>query len=142
MRLYLDIDGVILGKKHPADIDLALAEGCLSFLDFALANFDCLWLTTHCQGKIDTVLNYLEPYSTELEMQRFAQIQPTFFQIMKTEALTGDFIWIDDSPMASELDYLEKFNLLNRWFQIDTRQNRRDLVELIPILKRVLSEGF
>ena len=62
MNLYLDIDGVLLGKEDSGSPEIRLALYAEEFLVFALAQFDCFWLTTHCQGRTEEVLKYLAPY--------------------------------------------------------------------------------
>ncbi len=56
MRLYLDIDGVILGKGGK------LPEHLEEFLTWVTANFEVYWLTTHCKGDARTALRYLSSY--------------------------------------------------------------------------------
>ena len=45
MKLYLDIDGVLL---HPKE-DKA-AEHAAELIEYITSEFDCYWLTTHCKG--------------------------------------------------------------------------------------------
>ena len=55
-KLYLDIDGVLLTTKNTK-----AANGAIEFIDFALSNFECYWLTTHCKdGSSNQVLCYLQ----------------------------------------------------------------------------------
>jgi len=127
MNLYLDIDGVLLGKADSRSPEICLALGVEEFLAFALAHFDCFWLTTHCQGRTEEVLRYLERYSLAEFMALAAKVRPTRFRVMKTEALAGDFLWLDDAPMQCELDWLSAWNWLDRWIHVDTRHQPDDL---------------
>ena len=62
MNLYLDVDGVLLGKRDPASSTTTLACHAREFLEFATANFDLYWLTTHCDGTVEPVMRHLRPY--------------------------------------------------------------------------------
>ena len=128
MNLYLDIDGVLLGKENPASPEVRLALHAEEFLTFALDRFRCFWLTTHCQGRMDEVLKYLAPYGSANFLALAARVEPTRFRVMKTEALAGDFIWLDDAPMQCELDWLSARGWLDRWIRVDTRRRPGDLV--------------
>ena len=123
-NLYLDVDGVILGEGgRPA---LHLNE----FLDFILPRFRCFWLTTHQAG----VFDYLRQHLDTATIQRVRGIQPTTFTTLKTEVLAGDFIWIDDAPLACEVDWLRQRGLLNRWIGANTRCRPHDLSWVIGFL--------
>jgi hypothetical protein len=137
VNLFIDIDGVLLGKSADTG-ECVLAEHAHEYLEFCLDNFDCYWLTTHCRGSIDTVIDYLAPYADSEFMVLAEQIKPTDFKTFKTEALFGDFIWVDDQPTAYELQVLEESNQLDRWYQVNTRKNRDDLLGLIGSLKQIV----
>ena len=128
MNLYLDIDGVLLGKADPASPEVRLALHAEEVLVFALAHFDCFWLTTHCHGRTDEVLKYLAPYGSAEFLALAEKVMPTRFRVMKTEALAGDFLWLDDTPMQGELDWLAARGWLERWIRVDTRRRPEDLV--------------
>jgi hypothetical protein len=134
MNLFIDIDGVLLGKS-PKTRSIVLANYAKEFLVYALQNFNCYWLTTHCKGSTETVIGYLKPYVDEEVMLLIRKIKPTNFKTFKTEALFGDFYWVDDQPTAYEILYLEENDLLNRWLQVNTRQSFDSLMDLIKFLK-------
>jgi len=98
----IDIDGVLLGKAVETG-EPALAEHAADYLEICLVHFDCYWLTTHCRGSIDTVIDYLAPYADSGFLALAERTRPTDFKTFKTEALFGDFIWVDDQPTAYEL---------------------------------------
>lgn len=135
-NLFLDIDGVLLGKSGLDSPAPALANHATEFLEFSLANFDCFWLTTHCQGDAATVVDYLRPYCTEAILLLIAQIRPTRFTTFKTETLFGDFLWLDDAPLATELDWLTARGLRDRWIEVNTRKRPDDLARAMELLKR------
>ena len=57
-KLYLDIDGVLLTTKNTR-----AADGAVEFIDLAISNFECYWLTTHCKdGNCNQVLKLLAQY--------------------------------------------------------------------------------
>lgn len=63
------------------------------------------------------------------------QIAPTDFKTFKTEALFGEFIWVDDAPTAYEFQFLSDQELLHGWWEANTRRNINDLEDLILRLK-------
>lgn len=135
MLLFIDVDAVLLGKKNPRDIHQTLAAGCEDFIDYALDNFDCYWLTSHCRGDTESVLNYLKPYLTPSLHSKLQQIKATNYTTFKTEALYGDFLWLDDAPTAYEIKYLDKHNLLHRWLEVNTRKDFHGLEKLLLFLQ-------
>ena len=108
VRLYLDIDGVLLTTKHTQ-----AAPGVQAFIDFITSQFQCYWLTTHCKGNSATALAYLVrflPLATVAKLQE--TVHPTTWDALKTEAidLQADFYWLEDSPMQAELAKLQASN--------------------------------
>jgi len=140
MLLFLDVDGVLLGKTNKNDVRHCLAASCEEFIDFSLEHFDCYWLTTHCKGDAETVLDYLRPYASPQLLEKLMEIKPTTYKTFKTEALFGDFIWIDDSPTMYEINYLEQSNLLNRWLQVNTRKDYHALEKLMPDISAITQQ--
>ena len=100
MHLYLDIDGVLLDYKADAP-----AEHAVEFIDYILEEFDCYWLTTHCQGDTSEVNEYLSEYFPEDIVRRLAAVKPTTWKTLKTEGIdfTTPFVWIDDYPFLVTL---------------------------------------
>lgn len=137
-NLYLDIDGVLLGKDDPASSRVVLARHSLEFLTFVLDSFQCYWLTTHCKGDAQPVLAYLKPYLPNDLMALAQRIQPTTFDIMKTDALRGDYYWVDDSPLACEIAWLKSKGMFSRWIQVDTRKRPDDLLQAITRLLAIV----
>lgn len=139
IKLYIDIDGVLLGKD-PASKQYCLANNTEDFLIFALANFDCYWLTTHCKGDANNAVDYLRPYCDEETLSLLKLIKETNYTTFKTEVLSGDFICIDDQPTAYEILYLDEQNWLDRWFEINTRKNLDALIKLKPVLEERIAQ--
>lgn len=137
-KLYLDIDGVLIGKGGTADIDVCLAKYTKEFFGFALQYFDCYWLTTHSKdGNSDSVINYLRQFCDDDTLGLAKQLKATAWNTAKTEAidLKSDFYWIDDSPLRFEIDVLKANDCLDRWLAVDTRARPEDLRRAITFLK-------
>jgi len=134
-KLFLDIDGVLLGKANGR---IALARGASKFLRFVTAHFDCYWLTTHCQGNANTAQTYLRPYVCKGLFETIKMIKPTCFNVLKTDALpkNGVFFWVDDRPLASELKFLEDNGLVSCLIRVDTYTNAEGLLECLDYLQR------
>ncbi len=137
--LYLDIDGVLLGKRDPDDAEIVLANYAKDFIKYCLKHYKCYWLTSHCSnGSEKPVIHLLNAYADGPVMKLIRQIKPSRWNVLKTEAIdfTSDFYWIDDQLIYSEIEALRKHHLLNRWIRIDTRSNPDDLKRAIALLKR------
>jgi len=137
VNLFTDIDGVLLGKSIETGRP-ALAEHAEDYLEFCLDHFHCYWLTTHCRGPTDTVIAYLASYAEAPFLALAERIKPTHFKTFKTEALFGDFIWVDDQPTAYELQVLKEHNQLERWYQVNTCKTPDELLSLIRSLKKIV----
>jgi hypothetical protein len=59
MKLYIDIDGVLLNY----DTDTR-ADHSVELIDYITKEFDCYWLTTHCKGDAGPILFNLSPTGT------------------------------------------------------------------------------
>jgi hypothetical protein len=139
IRLFLDVDGVLLGQSEGRTI---LAPHAGEFIDFILAHFECFWLTTHCNGNVQTVLDYLRPFAPADLLAKMKAIRPTSFRVLKTEPLAGNFFWIEDQPLAAELADLRRRGLGDRWIEVNTRQRSDDLLHAIRELTWVLKQRW
>lgn len=135
IRLYLDLDGVLLGQTNGRTV---LAPHAEEFVDFALAHFSIYWLTTHCDGDAQQVLDYLCPFVPAPLLDKLKAISPTSFRVLKTEALDGDFYWLEDRPLAAELADLRRRGLGERWIEVNTRLRADDLLHAIKELEFIL----
>lgn len=68
------------------------------------------------------------------------QIKPTKFISANTEALSGEFVWVDDQPTAYEFMMLEQKGWLQRWYQVNSRKNLNELLTLIENLNQYKSK--
>ena len=143
MRLYLDVDEVLLGK------DGSLARHVMDFLAFVTDRFDCFWLTTHVrEHDTEAVIQHLlqgtpDDLKTDL-MEVIDTIRPAPWPRWKTDALPedGDFRWLDDSPTATEIDILRERGWLGRWLHVDVDEDVDDLLRAQRILQVVDGGGI
>jgi hypothetical protein len=134
--LYLDVDGVLLGKAKPDDIQICLAKHSVEFLKYCLNHFECYWFTTQCKdGDTTNVLALLGRYAENAVMKLATKIKPVKWVTLKTKVIDSrtSFYIVDDQLLWSETEWLKQHNLLERWIQVDTRKNPDDL-------KRAVSE--
>ncbi len=128
MKIYLDIDGVLVGRgRKPA---LYVTE----FLA-AATKHDCYWATTHCRGDTKPVLEYLKKI---LPPQAFAfckKIKTTDWKFHKTEALdfTSDFVWFDDVLFDFERDVLISEGHIESYISVDLIKNPKQLILLTKL---------
>ena len=71
-------------------------------------------------------------------LDKLTAIKPTRFSVLKTEAMDGDFFWIDDQPLQAELADLQRTDLHDRWIEINTRLRPDDLYYAVDELRRIL----
>lgn len=129
MKIYIDIDGVLLKKN------LIIPDYAEEFISFLTINFDCYWLTTHCRGGNNAAIDYLSKYYDEETMEHLAIIKKTDWTSLKTEAidLRSAFIWLDDYPFESEKRVLKAHHQNNALIIVDL--NRKN--ELIRIQEKI-----
>lgn len=133
MKIYLDIDGVLL-KDSLAESGQP-ANHALDLLKELTSNHQCLWLTTHCHGGENHVAEYLGKRFPESEIY-LSKILPTDWGTWKTDAIdfTEDFRWIDDDVYEPEVQALAKHGCSDKLIKIDLNKNPDQLKEIIDIL--------
>lgn len=136
MKLYLDIDGVLLTKRRPQAADYA-AE----FIAFITAHFDCYWLTTHCKGDNQVVCAYLTEYFDPQTMKKLTAVKPTCWNALKTDAIDFDhrFVWLDDAPLIAEKVMLEELGKTDCLIMVDL-QRPDELKRLKKLLSQYLDD--
>lgn len=127
-NLYLDIDGTIMTKQGCIE-----ANHLFDFLSYAVRNYDCYWLTSHCKGDASTALHYIENKVSKESFELLKRFKPTSFDLWKTEGIdwSKDFIWLDDYAFDSEKAILEKNNVLDKLILIDLKSNPNQLLDII-----------
>lgn len=127
MKIYLDIDGVILTK------DKQVANYADEFIKHLVSNYDVYWLTTRCKGDsqctLDSLARYFKPETVEL----LKKIKPTNWRTWKTEAIDfdNDFLWFDDQVFEEEKRILKLNNKYNSWVKINLSDNPDQLKDLL-----------
>ena len=140
-NLYIDIDGVLLGRKSPAELETGLANGAERFLKVAVKYYNCYWLTSHCKnGNLKDVLDRLRPYATKRIIKLAEQIKPTNWHGRKTNAIdfSEDFLWVEDNLFDSEKAILQEQGCLDKLIEVDTRERLDDLLRATEIIIRLL----
>lgn len=135
MNLYLDIDGVLLDYATDGP-----AENAIIFIDFITSEFDCHWLTTHCQGDSTTAVEYLAEYFPPEVIAKLKVVKPTVWRTLKTEGIdfSKPFIWLDDCPFQAEIEMLDSKGASDSLFKVNLG-NRDELLGVIEFLKKRMS---
>lgn len=129
-NLYLDIDGVLLGKEH------SIPEGLLDFLKFVTENFNCYWLTTHCSGDTNQPFLYLVGKWPTEAIPFLEKIEPTKWRLLKTEAINfnQDFFWLEDFPFEAEQKILKDRGVSDSLIIVDLDKNPTQLIDFVKNL--------
>lgn len=138
-NIYLDIDGVLLGKKGKPAIGL----------DYFLKTLhkhgnDVYWLTTHCNGDASTVVKYITPHlKSSLSKVIAEQIKPTTWNV-KTQGIDFNkpFLWFDDKPLGwADKDAIKKHNTTNSLVIVDLEKSPFALVFIALNLRKMLKKA-
>ena len=109
MKIYLDIDGVILTKEGK---QMPFLKEFLLYV-FNLAGDEVYWLSTHCKdGNTDRVIKHLEGKVEDDVLEVLKIVKGTKWEDLKTEGidLNSEFLWFDNNIFESEYRVLEKLN--------------------------------
>ena len=133
MKLYLDIDGVLLHTKE----DKA-AEHAAELIEYITSEFDCYWLTTHCKGDTEHAVKYLSEYFQKDIVEKLSKIKPTYWETLKTEAIDFDsnFIWLEDYPFQAEKEVLRNFAASESLYTVDLNRDN-ELSNVLEYLKGI-----
>jgi hypothetical protein len=120
MKLYIDIDGVILNNNKSGTIgpfDSNIKVGVNEFIDFVTKNFDCYWLTAwSINGEQSAIKEYIIPY-----LPRSARsIKFAKWVNLKTEGIdlsNYDWLWIDDQLLRAEYEILVSNGMINNYIK-------------------------
>ncbi len=125
-NLYLDIDGVLLTKQGVS------APHIVEFLKFATDNFDCYWLTTHCDGDPTPAFLYLVGRLPSEAIPYLEKIKPTKWKLWKPEAIdfTKDFYWLDDYAFDGDRKILAEHQALEKLITVDLKANPNQLLDI------------
>ncbi len=133
MKLYLDIDGVLLTNKNTQPVG-----GVKEFVSYITDHFDCYWLTTHCKGDASTAIKHLSEYLPQETMEKLKKVKPTIWDTLKTEGIDfdSDFIWLDDYVMNAEQQVLDKLGKNESLIIVDLNHEN----ELTNVLRVISSK--
>ena len=146
--LFLDIDGVLLRRRHSGMFDgFEIAPHCLDFLTWATSRFRCRWLSMRCrQGFLDGSRRAFRAAGAPLDDPRWAVlnlIEPAAWRVDKTEAIdpAANFWWIDDNPSEHDRDWLRAHNRQDRLIEVSSDRDPEALVQARSLLQFGSSEG-
>jgi len=142
LDLYLDIDGVILGRNEFGREAIIL--NIQEILEYCTGNYRCFWLTTQGRRRGDDVLQYLAPHCPPAVVPLLRRFEVAPWDALKTEAIdfSRPFIWIDDRPLRAEIQVLGDHQSLVGWLQVDTYRNLGDLTVAKIEAKRLEVQGM
>jgi hypothetical protein len=132
MPLFLDIDGVLICNNRPV-------PHCFTVLRWAVAQHQPHWLTTRdAHGSHDGILRAFRlalgvPALRAKTEALLRAVKPTSWRGSKVTGidLASDFVWIDDDPLAVEIDALRARGLLHRLVIVSGDDGLRRAVDAI-----------
>ena len=134
VKVFLDIDGVLLGTDRERPSRLMLADHAVPFLQFVVARFECWWLAPQANGDaqaaVDHLVRHAKMSDREQVLRAAAKVRAASWSALRCEALPADgaFVWFDDGPSQQEMAWLKQRKWLDRWQWIDTREEPEDLL--------------
>lgn len=131
MKLYFDIDGVLVGRGRKSALYVT------EFLKMATEKHDCYWATTHCKGDAtDDIMRYIKEILPVEAVSCCEKIKQTNWSHQKTEAidLSSEFLWFEDAPSDIEKEILAKNGKSASLVIVDLITNPNHLKELIKLL--------
>ncbi len=138
--LYLDVDGVLLRRvaAGPRGVTVRAADGLAEFLDWAVARFDCVWLSTRdrdggAAGVLSAFRAVLGPVAFDTLCPLLSSIRTVPWQGRAKFVgidFTRPFFWIDDAPDEDSLAELERRGLGDRLLLCCTDRQPGDLARL------------
>ena len=149
--LYLDLDGVILRRTGNTEfngrIEFDVAPGAMEFLSWAVANFNCYWLTSRSHDgsydEIDRAFRFAIPTNnTPTETRDLIRaIRPAQWGVEKVSGidLSRDFYYVDDNPDGTTVAALEAAGLSSRLIVASTDQRPDDLERVRKLLEKATS---
>jgi hypothetical protein len=145
--LYLDIDGVLLRRRHSGVFDaFEIAPGCLDFLEWATVISRCRWLSSRCRvgwlGGARRAFRHAGARLDDPRWQVLDQIEQAVWNLRKTEAIdpASDFWWVDDDPTEMDRRWLRTHHREDRLIQVSSDRDPAALAVARSILERAISQ--
>ncbi|HQG58014.1 MAG TPA: hypothetical protein PLX79_03510 [Candidatus Dojkabacteria bacterium] len=135
MKIYLDIDGVLLDTKEYKQMPY-LKEFLTTV--FEISEGEAYWLSTHTKhGKNDVALYHLEEELDKDIFEMIKGIKNTKWNTLKTEGIdiNSDFLWFDDVIFQAEYNFLESVGKEHCLIKV-----KDNLEELVTLLKEDLHQ--
>ncbi len=148
--LYLDIDGVLLRRRHTGMFDaFEIAPGCLDVLEWATARFRCLWLSSRCrQGWPDGARRAFRHAGALRDDPRWGVldlIEPAAWTITNSEAidLASDcWWWLEDDPIEADRNWLRAHSREDRLIKVSCNGDPDAMAVARTTLERaILGQG-
>jgi len=130
-NIYLDIDGVLLDHRTGQP-----AKHLDEFMEKAIANHKCYWLTTHCKGDTDSALEQFRGKVGGKTLKLLERVRPTNWSTLKSEGINfeEDFLWLDDNLFESEKNILHEYGAEKKIILVNLNENPDQLVEIAKVL--------
>lgn len=135
MKIYLDIDGVLLDTKEYKQMPY-LKEFLTTV--FEISKGEVYWLSTHTKhGKNDVALYHLEEELDKDIFEMIKGVKNTKWNTLKTEGIdvNSDFLWFDDVIFQAEYNFLESIGKEHCLIKV-----KDNLEELVTLLKEDLHQ--
>ncbi len=129
MKIYLDIDGVLLDTKEYKQMPY-LKKFLTTVFD--ISNNNVYWLSTHTKdGDSDRAIYHLQEKLDKDIFEMIKGIKNTKWNTLKTEGidLNTDFLWFDDVIFLAEYKVLEDIHKEHCLIKVEN--NLEELVELL-----------
>lgn len=129
MKIYLDIDGVLLDTKEYKQMPY-LKEFLTTV--FEISEGEVYWLSTHTKhGESDVALYHLEEELDKDIFEMIKGIKNTKWNTLKTEGIdvNSDFLWFDDVIFQAEYNFLGSIG--KEHCLIKVKDNLEELVTLL-----------
>ena len=132
MNIYIDIDGPLIRDGKPT-------AHCFAFLRWAVEVHRPHWLTTRdAHGQHDGILRAFRHAIASPQLPSdiealLRSIRPTRWSLSKVSGidLASDFVWVDDAPLAVEIEALRGRGLLDRLIIVDSDDGLLRAVDVI-----------
>lgn len=129
MKIYLDIDGVLLANEGSAAL---YADELLQYVISKYPD-STYWLTTHCWQGENRAVDVLSPHLRPDTVKLLEKVRATDWGELKTDAIDfgGDFIWLDDDLWPDEQKVLEENNALSSFIKVNLHEDPELLQKII-----------